>query len=545
MAPWAIDATRSTLLIVFATPNGNTIEQSLGAEMTPGKNWHFDIQHIAAQTRVFRKRMPQTNIVLACAEAEGLSWPSWRATHANASDLVRSLVLSLRDMTPGKRIDVALTGHSGGGSFLFAFVNSSTDIPDWVSDIAFLDANYSYSDAEGHGDKLIRWLKESARHRLVVIAYDDRNIKINGKKVVSATGGTYRASMRMLRRFEGDADLRLQALSQGPFAHSEALNGQLQMFVHANPDNKILHTALVGEMNGFLQAMTVGTGLEAEWGVFGGPRAYGSFVSPGAPDAPCIPSGSPDAAGGSAVFASFAGKSQAEYESAILAQIAEGNVPSFCRNFQPVTYVARDARGREHEVTLEAMSDYLSVGNDSDFVRVCLTPMSAQQIADLFDCILPTTRLSDIIWQNAVRKVVPHPLTQDREALVTIVQHSRIVDGQLVGTDSRLLSAGQKKDIVISNILKQKPHKVAIYGWHRPNGVPIQPLTNIHRDTYVDYSHGTRLIQRRALIDREPADLADIYSDPILSPLVSDEGPITTPRYTQPSIAAFQPPIQR
>lgn len=535
-APRELRPERPTLLLVFATPNGNTIEQTLGQAMTPGKNWHFDIQHISAQTRVLRRLTPERNVVLACTEAEGLSWPAWRSRHPDASDLIHELIDSLRAQVPGKRIDVALAAHSGGGSFIFGFINSAPAIPDWISDIAFLDANYSYSVADGHADKLLNWLKKSARRRLVVIAYDDRNIELNGKKVVSETGGTFRASGRMLASFEKNASLKLKTVRQGPFVHTGGADGRLQMYVHTNPENKILHTVLVGEMNGLLQAMTVGTRTERMWGSFGGPRAYTAYITPGAPEPPCLPERNPTASGGASLMMSIAGQPQADREGRIFQEILSGNVPPFCREFQSVCYEGNDAKGRAHSVELQVMTDYLSVGGPDDYVRVCLTPMTAQQIADCLGCSLPTCLLSDIIWQNAPRKIEPHPLTEDREASATFVQHSHILDGQLQGTDARLLTSGEKKDIVLSNALKLKPHKVAIYGWHHLNGVPIQPLTNVHRDTYVDYSHGTRLIQRRMLLDGEVADLADIMTDPVLCPLVSNEGPILPPRYTQPPI---------
>jgi len=48
-----------------------------------------------------------------------------------------------------------LTGHSGGGSFLFGYIDAADDIPAAVDRIVFLDANYSYSDTDKHGDKLV------------------------------------------------------------------------------------------------------------------------------------------------------------------------------------------------------------------------------------------------------------------------------------------------------------------------------------------------------------------------------------------------------
>ena len=43
------------------------------------------------------------------------------------------------------------------------------------------------------------------------------------------------------------------------------------------------------------------------------------------------------------------------------------------------------------------MPDYLAVGSDDDFVRMPMTPQTAQQIADLFGCILPTRKMVDAI----------------------------------------------------------------------------------------------------------------------------------------------------
>src|SRR4051812_34747259 len=38
-------AGKPTRLIVYALPNGNTLEQTLGCKMAEGLDWHYDIQH--------------------------------------------------------------------------------------------------------------------------------------------------------------------------------------------------------------------------------------------------------------------------------------------------------------------------------------------------------------------------------------------------------------------------------------------------------------------------------------------------------------------
>ena len=107
---------------------------------------------------------------------------------------------------------------------------------------------------------------------MIVIAYDDREITLDGKKVISPTGGTYRASQRMMDR------LFKEGWSSGwrrdPFERYTGPNGQIEFFIHPNPKNKILHTALVGEMNGLLLGLTVGTDHIVIWNAFPGERAY-------------------------------------------------------------------------------------------------------------------------------------------------------------------------------------------------------------------------------------------------------------------------------
>jgi hypothetical protein len=89
-----------------------------------------------------------------------------------------------------------------------------------------------------------------------------------------------------------------------------------------------------------------------------------------------------------------------------------------------------------------------------------------------------------------------------------------------------MLMAGQKKDLVVSNRLWRKTGRVAIYGWHRGNGTPIQPLSTVHGARYADYSHGVRLVSAVAFVNGQARSIFDILEDPRLAGIVSDEGPI-------------------
>lgn len=524
-------------LVIFATPNGNTLEQTLGCAAAKDLDWRFDIQHIAAQVRRQREVTPDEDILLAVVQAPQLSWPAFRQQRPEAGEIVRDLVANLTREFAADHVDLAC--HSGGGSFVHGWIEAVDAIPDAIERIAFLDANYSYSD-EKHADKLLAWLKGSPSRRLVVIAYDDREITFNGKKVVGPDGGTFRATDRLLAHVRKDSPLTESEL--GPFRRTTALDGQVQVFVHPNPENKILHTALVGEMNGLLQSLTVGGPREDAWGRFGGPRAYTAWVQSApfaeakppaavvANDASArslpLPHRPADAVTGSEFYRQVADLDRVAREAAAVREITRGNIPEFLRRLVPIRVAATDATGQSHSAVYYVTSDYLAVGSDADFFRLPLTPYTGAILAGKLQASLITTKISDDIFAAASRRVPPRPLTENRDALATFFEHQRLIEKQFEGQPPGPLTAGIKKDVVLSNRLREKPHKVAIYGWHQPDAQPIQSLYVGHVDWYLDYSHGVRLMASELLVDGRPMAVAEVLQDPQLHALLCDEGPI-------------------
>ncbi|HKB04058.1 MAG TPA: hypothetical protein VKD90_17680 [Gemmataceae bacterium] len=523
-APAAFDPKKPTRLVIYATPNGNSIEQTLGCEAAPGLDWHFDIQHVAAQVRKLREASPDENVVLACVEPDGLSWPAWKRKYKDAPARIRQTVDALRGWVPGEDVRISLAGHSGGGSLLFGFIDAADSIPGSVECLLFLDANYGYSDADRHGEKLLAWVKGDRRRRLVVVAYDDRNVTLGGKPVVGPDGGTFRATERMRKRLaEG---VTIAEATAGNIVTHTALDGRVALVVHTNPANRILHTALVGEMNGLLYGLTDPAGKPAR-GAFGGPRAYAKWVQP----APAVPKRPTDSVGGVEFFKTLGKLSPAEREEAIAKEVLRGNFPDFLRTFQTVTVRAKDGAGKERVATFEVMPDYLAVGGDTDFVRVPVTPRTAARIADAFGCALPTRKVVDDVYRSATVKLDPRPMTEERESPATFLRHNALIEEQRAGSKLGELVAGHKKDVVVSNRLAERANRVAIYGWHMADGKPIQPLTIVHTETYVDYSHGVRLMRRAVAVDGRPWDVRHVLYSADLHRLLSNEGPVTRPAY--------------
>ena len=177
------------------------------------------------------------------------------------------------------------------------------------------------------------------------------------------------------------------------------------------------------------------------------------------------------------------------------------------------------------------MPDYLAIGSDKDFVRMPMTPQTAQRIADRFGCVLPTRKMVHLIDQHAELHLAPQPLTREREAVDTFLEHHRIIEKQRAGKPLGVLVTGIKKDIVLTPRIFERPNRLAIYGWRQPDGQPIQPLTIAHSDRYVDYSHGVRLIRDTIVVDGKTERISQLLKDPARCTLVSDEGPMDPPRY--------------
>lgn len=241
-----------------------------------------------------------------------------------------------------------------------------------------------------------------------------------------------------------------------------------------------------------------------------------------------------DAPGGAEIAARLRGLDLEAREAGIYAEIARGNVPDWLRELVPVE-TSREVEGHTFRLTFRVTPDYLAVGSASDFLRVPLTPGTAQRVADLVGASLPTPRMVDAVWAAARVRLEPGPLPPGpwMTTVPVFLEHQRRIQARRVLHDAPpgALVAGHKKDVVLTPRLASDPGRVAIYGWHRPDGRPIQPLYTGHTADWVDYSHGIRLVDRNVVIDGAPWDLLDVLRDPVLARVLSDEGVIAEPRY--------------
>ena len=226
---------------------------------------------------------------------------------------------------------------------------------------------------------------------------------------------------------------------------------------------------------------------------------------------------------GSEFLAANAGKSLAQWEASAVALAQQDS-------FVPWPMIPVQVESGTHTGTFFVSSDYFAIGDTTDYVRLPLTPTSAQRIANDRGMLLPTSKMVEAIWRASPVKLSPSPLVPNKGAnLDQYAQHSRVIDAQIPSGGLGSLTSGQKKDVILSNIWK--PGKVVIYGWYRPDRTFIQPKSNIHGDFYVDYSHGIRLVSPNMQVDGQSMSVEDVLESPEFAPLLSNEGPIRRVRY--------------
>lgn len=297
-----------TEIIFYALPNGNTIEWTAGKQMEEGDDWHFNIQHIAAQTAYLRVLRPDDNIITVYLMSSQKAWNTWDKQHSDiAAETYQSIIHELVSKYAEFNPTVTINSHSGGGYLIFNYLRRVEEIDPAITRLAFIDSTYGY-ETETHLDKFVSWLRDPS-HSLSVISYQDATVIYDGKPLVSQAGGTwgrshqmvedlggffrFRSSVKTLPEKISEASVKALAAESSEFAEAQfrehspaeetdvefyrARGGRISFKLLRNPDGEIWHTVMV-EKNGFIDADLTGTRLEGKGYTFWGPRAYAGYI---------------------------------------------------------------------------------------------------------------------------------------------------------------------------------------------------------------------------------------------------------------------------
>ncbi len=205
----------------------------------------------------------------------------------------------------------------------------------------------------------------------------------------------------------------------------------------------------------------------------------------------------------------------------ILDHIQQGNTPSFLQSFKEI-----EITSGQNTLKFWVSPDYLSIGDDSDFLRITLGGKAARTAAELLGCMLPTSTISDYIFHMSDLKLNPETMTPNGTMVLTsaLIGHNDKIQKQIAGRSYTLID-GIKKDIIIHSGLLTYKKNICIYGWRYPNGKCIQcpPQYKAHVVDYQDYSQGVRLVARKMLLNQVAVDGYDLLKDPLHHRLINSE----------------------
>lgn len=239
---------------------------------------------------------------------------------------------------------------------------------------------------------------------------------------------------------------------------------------------------------------------------------------------------------GTEFIATLPEKASAAREAALLEAIEAGHIA-------PITWSEVQSDSGKHRATFFVTSDALRVGNEEDSVRINASARTTQRIADLLGCVLQTSRICDLVWEQACVRISPCISAPDPAMASTsrMLAHHRSVEGKVAGRTGLIENVG--KHWVLTNRQAGSRDRAANYGWYDAAAAHTcgryalwQPVGLAHDLDHVDYSQVVRLVQRRCLVDGVERDIAEVMADAALCGLVSTEGPLRVLR--QPGVPA-------
>lgn len=205
---------------------------------------------------------------------------------------------------------------------------------------------------------------------------------------------------------------------------------------------------------------------------------------------------------------------------------------------------------------VEVMADVVSFGD----VRLCMSMVALQGIADAWNCLLLTAGISDAIWRAADIKFAPQPIDPNPGGAIPWMLYyaDRVADVEQLALEAWLAESGWSgafkpkllvtlgKDYTLDSrqTWPENRDDCCIYGWHWLNGSPIQSKKSggsfIHPLRFYDYSQMGRLVRRNAWLDGEPVKLEDIYQK--RPELVAYTTAMTDPIPTRHPLVPFRAP---
>ena len=372
---------------------------------------------------------PTSGSCWSAPKPSGLSWPTWRSQPRRRQRADRRACSTTgARATAAPDAKVTLTGHSGGGSFMFGVIEAGDEIPATIDRIAFLDANYNFDAAkharQAHPLAQRRRVAAADRHRLRrsrdhARRQEGRRPRPAARSARRSAWSTLSATSSRSTELETAAVHRVRrprrphpVLRASQSAEQDSAHGAGRRHERPRPRPNARHAAgrQVGQVRrpaGVREMDSAGADADDSR-----PRPRRGEVRRGAPRSeqssplnsrrvpPTPPPAAPSPSRSPRSISTPAKPPSSPKSPAAIS-------PSSCATSSQVPIAATLPDGTQLAGTIEVMPDYLAVGSDDDFVRMPMTPQTAQQIADLFGCMLPTRKMVDAIDAAAEVRLAP------------------------------------------------------------------------------------------------------------------------------------------
>lgn len=187
-----------------------------------------------------------------------------------------------------------------------------------------------------------------------------------------------------------------------------------------------------------------------------------------------------------------------------------GDLPDFLR-----TFVAVLARDGQYELVYYAMPDFISVGNETYFVRLPLTARGAQKVLERYNkkgCRLlqPTAKMTaQIFAQDGTQRLVYHGLGDDSISTEYMHRHNALIEAHRIRNGHVLgeLTSGHRKEIVVSEGIPRDSKGTVwwggVYSWSTPDKPTVAENNALAHTKSSDAQDHDEYAQAQRLVHRD------------------------------------------
>ena len=111
-----------------------------------GRRWWLALSYTThrSSNTVYQSFWSECNFITVYLEADTKSWGSWRKAEPTRDQKIKETVEYILSLFSKYNPHIELNSHSGGGNFIFGFMDAVSEIPDYVKRISFIDSNYNW-----------------------------------------------------------------------------------------------------------------------------------------------------------------------------------------------------------------------------------------------------------------------------------------------------------------------------------------------------------------------------------------------------------------